>query len=314
MKDRIVSTSIKKISTQHPRLRKSPTFFESSLLTPKVHFIGFPTPGPLFDSIQSQSKASTQGAGHGKPNSSSSTFISPKLTAQSSGNELSINQQQGNNMDINTFCASTDDGEVTDFSPDHPTNFSKAESSIDKESIHEQSVVVGPIPNEKMSQVNEDDVYEPPSIVDAKQSSTDQTTETRYPEADMSDTTHNTPLSNASNPLMLHGLSSIRNSSEFVDTQDEGSGSNRNLPLADASDSDDYEPPEPISPVENTVLQSSGKTTPQELYLPSPSSNVKNNLKNDMLDVPLHAQSVKSDNVVAIIGLEQQNVRLSDLI
>lgn len=264
------------------------------------------------NSIQSQSKASTQGAGHGEPNNLSSTFISPKLTAQSSGNELSIDQQQGNNMDINTFCASTDEGEVTDFSPDHPTNFSKAESSVNKESIHEQSIVVDSIPNEKMSQVNDDDVYEPPSIVDAKQSSTDQKTETRYPEADMSDTTHNTPLSGASDPLMLHGVSSIRNSSEFVDTQDEGSGSNRNLPLADASDSDDYEPPEPISPVENTILQSSGKTTPQELYLPSPSGNVKNNLKNDMLDVPSHVQPLESDNVVAIIGQEQQNVRLPD--
>lgn len=310
MKDCIVSTPIK------TPYQLSILDFRKVTRPPRSHdlpigciFIGISTPDRLFDSVRSQSKANTQ-EGHGEPNSPSLMLHSPRPTAQISENEPLIDQQQGNSMDMNISCTNIDEGEVTDYSPDRPTNFSSAGSLVNKESIHEQAAVVDHISKKIMSQLNDDDIYEPPTILDAEKFSGGEKKETEHPEKENSNIAHNVPVPDVNGPLMPHGLNNIGNSSEVVSTQDEEGGSNRSLPLADASDSDDYEPPEPISPVETATLQSSGKSTSQELFLPNPSGNIKDTFKNDMLVMPPYPEVEEPNTVRAIIGLEPKSVRL----
>ena len=245
--------------------------------------IGLPQPGEFSDPVQTQLRDNAQ-EDNESANSSSLTLLPSKPAAQDSGNELLADEQKEDNRENDLSTTNINEGEVTDHSPECSTKFSSMESSIAKESTHQKPAIADITSDGMITQMDED-VYEPPATFDTESSMGDEKTKTELSDKSFSNTAYNSPLPDVNNSTIPLDLSPNRNTSEAL-IHDEGDGFDRNLPLADASDSDDYEPPEPTSPVETASLQSSGKDTNLGLILPDLSAEAKVILDKDVLSTP----------------------------
>lgn len=130
-----------------------------------------------------------------------------------------------------------DDAEVTDYSPEPPTNIPVTPGSVDVEEVYEPPVTVDAI-----------------SIPPAFPPDEDLGHEMRMVETAMSQTALSAPPSDVDDPKSSEESKIISDPFHDIHTQIEPPASIRSTNLADASDSDDYEPPEPSPPVENTLL------------------------------------------------------------
>ena len=127
--------------------------------------------------------------------------------------------------------------EVIDYSPEPPTNVLVTPGLVDAEEIYEPPVTVNTISipptfsrNEHLGQ------------------------EVHIAETAMHGTDPNSPPSDVDGRRSSQGSKVTSNSFNDVHAQYEPPASIRSTHLADASDSDDYEPPEPSPPVEITIL------------------------------------------------------------
>lgn len=265
--------------------------------------IGLHQPGEFSDSVQTQLKDHTQ-EDNESANSSSLTLLPSKPAAQDSGNELLADEQKGDNRENGLSTTNINEGEVTDHSPERSTKFSSMESSIAKESTHQKPAIADIASNGMITQMDED-VYEPPATFDTESSMGDEKTKTELSDKSFSNTASNSPLPDVSNSTIPLDFSPDRNTSEALLIHDEGDGFDRNLPLADVSDSDDYEPPEPTSPVETASLQSSGKDTNLGLILPDLSAEATVILDKDMLSTP-QIQTENLDTTAPTANLENK--------
>lgn len=167
----------------------------------------------------------------GMPNSNKSDPHSPLLPVPVDYVPDVVNNQPAanENQDVmDTSPEGLDDAEVTDYSPEPPANISATPGSIDAEEVYEPPVTVDTISISPEFPRNEDLGHE-----------------MHIAETAMLQTTPNTPPSD---------VGGRRRSEGSIHAQYEPPAFIRSTTAANASDSDDYEPPEPSPPVENTLL------------------------------------------------------------
>lgn len=142
------------------------------------------------------------------------------------------------NQDVmDTSPDGLDEPEVIDYSPESPTNVLFTPGSVDAEEVYEPPVTV-------------DTISIPPTF----SRNEDPGQEIHIAETAIFQTDPNSPPGDIDGRRSSQGSKVISNSSNDVHAQYEPPASIRSTNLADASDSDDYEPPEPSPPVENTML------------------------------------------------------------
>ena len=123
------------------------------------------------------------------------------------------------------------DCEITDYSPEPPTNIPVTSDSVDIE-----------------------ETYEPPTTIEAIPVPTDlPPAEDLGREDAVSQTAPSAPLSNTDDTKESRLSEAISNSSNDDHVHNEPRASIRSSQFADSSDSDDYEPPEPAPPVETAL-------------------------------------------------------------
>lgn len=148
-----------------------------------------------------------------------------------------INEHQEDVMDMSPD--GPDEFEITDYSPEPPANITVTSGLVDME-----------------------ETYEPPTTVEATSVPTDlPPSEDLGREDAVLQTAPNVPLSNTDDSKGSQMPEAISNSSNEVHVYDASRASIRSSQLADSSDSDDYEPPEPAPLVENALLSPVNTTT-----------------------------------------------------
>lgn len=263
--------------------------------------LGYSALDQISDPTQNQPKTNGQEKSLENSSFSTSAPLPSRVVEQNSGNSISDYGQREKNMDIDNSRTNVDEGEITNYSPEPPANFSRIEASANSERTHEQHIKVGDNLNEMTGQAD-DDFYEPPAIIDAGRSGGDERVGTQLSEKKSLELSNNLPLPRDLKPFETH----VANGSAQVEVE----GPDRSLPLTDVSDSDDYEPPEPTSPVEPADLQSNGKILTHSSVLPNPSDEVNDASKHDTLGLRPHSQSTDLKPAAATIDLNQANVRL----
>lgn len=167
----------------------------------------------------------------GMPDSNMSDPHSPLLPVPVDYFPNTVNNQPAanENQDVmDTSPEGLDDAEVTDYSPEPPANIPATPGSIDVEEVYEPPVTVDTI-----------------SIPPACPRNEDLGHEMNIAETAILQTTPNAPPSD---------VDDRRRSEGSVHAQYEPPAFNRSTIVANASDSDDYEPPEPSPPVDNPLL------------------------------------------------------------
>lgn len=165
---------------------------------------------------------------------------SPPLPVPADHTPKNSNDQTTTNDDPDVMDTSPDglDGaEITDYSPEPPTNIPVTPGSVDAEEVYEPPVTV-------------DTISIPPVFSHNEEFGHDR----HIAETAMSQTVPSAPSSDADGRRRSEGSEVISNLFDDVHAQYEPPASIRSTNFADASDSDDYEPPEPSPPVENTLL------------------------------------------------------------
>lgn len=138
---------------------------------------------------------------------------------------------------MDTSPDSLDDAEVTDYSPEPPTKIPVTPGSVDTEEVYEPPVTVDTI-----------------SIPPAFPRNEDLGHELHMAETGVLQMDPNASPSEVDGRRRSQGSDVIGDSSNDVDAPYEPPASIRSTNFADASDSDDYEPPEPSPPVEKSLL------------------------------------------------------------
>lgn len=183
--------------------------------------------------------------------------------------------------------AEVTDYSLTDYSPEPPTNIPVSPGSVDAEEVYEPPVTVDTISIPPAFPPNEDLGHEMPIA-----------------ETAILQTAPNAPPSDVDN---------CRRSQGSVHTQYEPPASIRSTIAGNASDSDDYEPPEPSPPVENTPLSPVYATSHMMSSLNDPAvvvGPVSHSMQAD--SITIIKEQVKADDIGSI-NTNTKSVRSSSL-